>query len=56
MSDCGIGLGAFIMKKKVFIRKNQEVFLSIDDYFVLLTFSIGKLVCKAFNLHGQEQW
>jgi len=51
--DCGVGLGVFIMKKKLFLKRMQPFFLSVGEYFIHITLGMNKLTWKIFDLLGQ---
>jgi hypothetical protein len=54
--DCGVGLGAFLLKKKIQFKKTEETFMSIDDKFVLISIGIQKIICKVFDIYGEESF
>ena len=51
--DCGVGLGAFLLKKKLYLKRMKETFISVGDYFVMMVLGVNKLSFKIFDLLGQ---
>ena len=43
VKDGGVGLGTFLFKKKVFIKKQLETFLSLADKFMVINLGKNKI-------------
>ena len=54
--DGSVGLGSFLLKKKVIAKKGREIFMSIDDYFLVVNLTAHRLFWKVFHLYGQQSF